>query len=182
MRSILWSSARVLVAAGIGVVVTLGISMLLPAGSGMALGLLHLVVCGSIGLVTVFGLCALLRVPEMSVVHRPAAQSRQPLAQTAQNCSRGRQARRSAGPRGRPDSGASAAGAQERPITDTSTRRCRAASTRALITRSEPGDDADDGTLESIGLAETAEVRLSPAEKTRSTCGCPSLWPRTAST
>ena len=42
MGSILWSSARVLVAAGIGVVVTLGISMLLPAGSGMALGLLHL--------------------------------------------------------------------------------------------------------------------------------------------
>ncbi len=68
MGSILWMSARVLAATGLGVAVTLGVSSLLPSGSGMALGLLHLVVCGSIGLVVIFGLCALFRVPEMHVV------------------------------------------------------------------------------------------------------------------
>lgn len=176
MGSILWSSARVLVAAGIGVVVTLGISMLLPAGSGMALGLLHLVVCGSIGLVTVFGLCALLRVPEMSVVtdllHKVG--------------SRLRKQRRTAPAGGKPAEAQAREAAQTRKH-----RRVRAGAAdyrhehpalpRGKHARPDhalgAGDDADDGTLESIGLAETAEVRLSPAEKHAQHAAAPASGP-----
>lgn len=68
MGSILWMSVRVLTATAIGVGVTLVVSQLLPTGSGMAAGFVQLVICGSIGLVVVFGLCALFRVPEMHVV------------------------------------------------------------------------------------------------------------------
>ncbi len=68
MGSILWMSVRVLAAAAVGAAAAHGFSQLLPVGSGMAGGLLKLVVCGSIGLVIAFGLCALFRVPEMHVV------------------------------------------------------------------------------------------------------------------
>lgn len=67
--SILWMALRVLVATAFGVAVALGLSYLLPiTESGMLAGLVRLALCGSVGLVVIFGLCALFRIPEMTVV------------------------------------------------------------------------------------------------------------------
>ena len=66
MKGILNSSLRVLAATAVGVVVTYGLSQLLPVtGSGMLTGFVTIIVCGIVGLVVIFGLCYLFRVPEM---------------------------------------------------------------------------------------------------------------------
>lgn len=69
MGAIAWSTVRVLAATAAGVAAAIALSNLLPLGEGMVPGLIRLIVCGSIGLVVTFSLCALLRVPEMQVVN-----------------------------------------------------------------------------------------------------------------
>lgn len=69
LGSILSMAVRVVVATAVGVGVSWGTSTVLPFGdSGMASGFAKLVVCGGLGLVITFGLCALFRVPEMHYV------------------------------------------------------------------------------------------------------------------
>ena len=65
---ILSTGARVLVASVVAFVVSYFIGLWLPVGEGMIGGFLRLVVGGLAGLAVAFGLCALLRVPEMRVV------------------------------------------------------------------------------------------------------------------
>lgn len=69
MVQIAWSTVRVLASTAAGVAAAVILAQLIPLGEGMLPGLVRLVVCGSVGLVVTFGLCALLRVPEMSVVN-----------------------------------------------------------------------------------------------------------------
>ena len=68
LKSVLWLLIRVLVAAGVAAVLSYGLTLVLPVGSGMLGGFIRLVVAGSLGLVVAFGLCALFRVPEMRLV------------------------------------------------------------------------------------------------------------------
>lgn len=68
--SIAWMALRALVAAVGGAAVAYGIKMLLPTGTGMAIGFLQIVVCGIAGLVVAFALCALFRIPEMRFATR----------------------------------------------------------------------------------------------------------------
>lgn len=68
MGTIAWSAVRVVIATAVGVLVAIVLAGLLPLGQGMVPGCIRLVVCGSVGLVVIFGLCTLFRVPEMSVV------------------------------------------------------------------------------------------------------------------
>ena len=59
---------RVLIATIIATLITYGITLILPVGSGMLGGFIRIVVAGAIGLVVAFGLCAVLRIREMSIV------------------------------------------------------------------------------------------------------------------
>ena len=68
MPRILSTAVRVLVASFAALIVTNYVSMLLPVGEGMVGGFVRLVVGGVLGLVVGYGLCFLLRVPEMKVV------------------------------------------------------------------------------------------------------------------
>ena len=66
--SVLWSTGRILVATVIGIVIANLIASFLPIQMGMLGGFVRLVVAGGIGLVVVFALCALFRVPQMGIV------------------------------------------------------------------------------------------------------------------
>lgn len=68
LPSILSTAVRVLVASAVGFAASYFLGLLLPVGEGMLGGFIRLVVGGAAGLVVSFGLCALLRVPEMHVV------------------------------------------------------------------------------------------------------------------
>lgn len=62
------SMLRVLAATVIGCVAVAALNAVIPGGSDMLSGLIHLAICGIVGLVVIFGLCALLKVPEMETV------------------------------------------------------------------------------------------------------------------
>ncbi len=62
------SAARVLVATVIGSLAAGALNVVIPGGTDMVSGLLHLAICGVVGLFLIFGLCALLKVPEMEMV------------------------------------------------------------------------------------------------------------------
>lgn len=67
--SLLWKAMRVLAATAAGVAVALLAQWALPfASTGMLTGLATLLICGTLGLVATFALCALMRIPEMSLV------------------------------------------------------------------------------------------------------------------
>ena len=69
LASILNTAVRVLAATAIGIAVTYGLSTVLPVTSeGMLTAFVTIIVCGCVGLVVIFGLCALFRVPEMETV------------------------------------------------------------------------------------------------------------------
>ena len=68
LRAAAGSALRTILATAVGAGACTGLLFLLPGGTGVLEGLVHLVVCGSVGLVVTFGLCALLRIPEMQVV------------------------------------------------------------------------------------------------------------------
>ncbi len=68
LRAAAGSALRTILATAVGAGACTGLLFLLPGGTGVLEGLAHLVVCGSVGLVITFGLCALLRIPEMQVV------------------------------------------------------------------------------------------------------------------
>lgn len=66
---ILWAGLRTLVAAGIGAVVIYMLQTLLPfRAAGMLGGLGTIIICGIAGIIIMFGLCALFRIPQMRVV------------------------------------------------------------------------------------------------------------------
>mgnify|MGYP004456081127 CR=1 FL=1 len=68
--SIASSAVRVLAATVIGAIIVAFLNELIPGGTGMASGLIHLCICGFAGLVIIFSGCALLKVPEMDIVRR----------------------------------------------------------------------------------------------------------------
>ena len=66
---ILWRTLRVLIATAIAAMAAYMLHLFLPTfGGGMLGGFIHIVVCGGIGLVVAFGLCAVFRIPEMHYV------------------------------------------------------------------------------------------------------------------
>ncbi len=73
LPSVLSSTLRVLVATLAGALVTAGLNAVIPGGTDMLSGLIHLAICGIVGLVLIFGLCSLLKVPEMEIVLRLAS-------------------------------------------------------------------------------------------------------------
>ena len=68
LRKVHFPNYIVVVAATMGALITYGITLILPVGTGMLGGFIRIVVAGAVGLVVAFGLCALLRVREMSIV------------------------------------------------------------------------------------------------------------------
>ena len=71
IKGILWMAVRVLIATFIGMAVGAGILTLLSSvfsSGGIISGLIELCVGGIIGLIVIFALCALFRIPEMSIV------------------------------------------------------------------------------------------------------------------
>lgn len=64
------SSVRVLIATVIGSVAVYFLNGILPSDLGIALTVVRLCVCGLIGLLIIFGLCSLMKVPGMAVVNR----------------------------------------------------------------------------------------------------------------
>ena len=67
--SILNTAVRVLAATLIGVAVTYGLSQILPVSStGILTAFVTIVICGCVGLVVIFGLCMLFRVPDMETI------------------------------------------------------------------------------------------------------------------
>ena len=66
------STARVLAATLIGSIAAAALNAVIPGGSDMLSGIIHLAVCGVIGLAIIFGLCAVFKVPEMETVLRLA--------------------------------------------------------------------------------------------------------------
>ena len=68
LKQIIWNVVRVLVATAIGFGITMLLNSVIPGGEGMLGGLIHLVICGIVGLVVIFGLCWAFRIPEMSAV------------------------------------------------------------------------------------------------------------------
>lgn len=68
LRAIIWSALRVLAATLIGMALTMGLNAVLPGSGGILTGLVHLVVCGIVGLIVMFALCQVFRVPEMSIL------------------------------------------------------------------------------------------------------------------
>lgn len=70
MRSIVWTFVRTLAATAIAVAATAGLNVLIPLHDGIVSGLIHLVVCGGVGLVAAYALCYLFRVPETAVISR----------------------------------------------------------------------------------------------------------------
>ena len=80
MGSVALSSLRVFVATVIAALLTFLIASWLPVGAGMLGGFARIVVAGGIGLVVAFSLCALFRVPEMSIVQNLIAKVRNRIA------------------------------------------------------------------------------------------------------
>lgn len=68
LGKILWTVARVVIASGVAVAVSLGLGAILPEGIGMIDGIIRIVVCGGVALVVAFGLCIVLKVPYMNYV------------------------------------------------------------------------------------------------------------------
>ena len=69
----LWRAVRILLASAVGVALAWALLHFLPLGyGGMLQGLLQLILYGSISLVAIFAMCALLRLPEMDTVLRLA--------------------------------------------------------------------------------------------------------------
>lgn len=68
IKSILWLGVRTLAAGVVGTGIAILVGSLLPTSSGMLGGMIQLCICGAIGLVVTFGLCALFRIPEMQLV------------------------------------------------------------------------------------------------------------------
>ncbi|MBQ9041505.1 MAG: murein biosynthesis integral membrane protein MurJ [Eggerthellaceae bacterium] len=68
LKYVLWLTVRVLIATAVATVLSYFISVWLPVGEGMVGGFIRLVVAGGIGLVVAYGLCALFRIPEMTIV------------------------------------------------------------------------------------------------------------------
>ncbi len=66
--SIIWMALRALAATAFGMAAAYFINAFLPVGAGMLGGFVRLVVAGGVGLVVSFGLCALFRIPQMSIV------------------------------------------------------------------------------------------------------------------
>ena len=62
------SVVRVLIATVIGAVIAGVLNGIIPGNGGILWGLIHLIVCGVIGLVIIFALCLVMRVPEMNAV------------------------------------------------------------------------------------------------------------------
>ena len=70
LGSVVWLAVRAIVATLVACAVAILISRLLPLpfGTSIVNGLVRLLVCGSIGLVVAYGLCAVFRIPEMHYV------------------------------------------------------------------------------------------------------------------
>lgn len=68
LRYVLWLAVRVLVATAVATVLAYFISVWIPVSPGMLGGFIRLLVAGVIGLLVAFGLCALFRIPEMTIV------------------------------------------------------------------------------------------------------------------
>ena len=68
LPSVVWLAARTIFATALACVAIIVVNSFLPWGSGMLPGLARLLVCGTIGLVVAYGMCAILRIPEMSLV------------------------------------------------------------------------------------------------------------------
>ncbi len=68
LRYVLWMAVRTLAATAVATVLAYFISIWLPVNADMLGGFIKLVVAGGIGLIVAFGLCALFRIPEMTIV------------------------------------------------------------------------------------------------------------------
>ena len=68
LASIASSTVRVLAATVAGAAIVALLNAVIPGGNDIVSGLIHLCICGVVGLVVIFGGCALLKVPEMDVV------------------------------------------------------------------------------------------------------------------
>ena len=70
LASIASSALRVLIATVVGAFIVAFLNTIIPGGNDIVSGLVHLCVCGVMGLLVIFCGCSLMKVPEMDVIHR----------------------------------------------------------------------------------------------------------------